>query len=48
LDGTIQRESINSAAGAKSAYGIREEEFISLIKDSGYEPTLRDSLYNIL
>ena len=48
LDGTIQKESINSAAGAKSANGMREEEFISLIKDSGFEPTLRDSLYNIL
>ena len=48
LDGTIQRESINSAAGANSANGMREEEFISLIKDSGFEPTLRDSLYNIL
>ena len=48
LDGTIQKESINSAAGANSANGMREEEFVSLIKDSGFEPTLRDSLYNIL
>ncbi len=48
LDGTIQRESINSAAGANSANGMREEEFVSLIKNSGFEPTLRDSLYNIL
>jgi len=48
LDGTIQRESINSAAGAKSAYGVKEEEFTSLIKDSGFIPTLRDSLYNEL
>ena len=48
LDGTIQRESINSAAGAKSAYGVDEKEFISLIKDSGFVPTLRDSLYNEL
>jgi len=48
LDGTIQKESINSAAGAKSAHGMKEEEFISLIKDSGFIPTLRDSLYNEL
>jgi len=48
LDGTIQKESINSAAGAKSAMGMKEEEFISLIKDSGFVPTLRDSLYNEL
>jgi len=32
LDGTIQKESINSAAGAKSANGMKEEEFVSLIK----------------
>ena len=48
LDGTIQKESINSAAGANSANGMKEEEFVGLIKDSGFEPTLRDSLYNIL
>ncbi len=46
LDGTIQRESINSAAGANSLRGMKEEEFVSLIKDSGFVPTLRDSLYN--
>jgi aminodeoxyfutalosine synthase len=48
LDGTIQKESINSAAGAKSATGMKEEEFISLIKNSGFIPTLRDSLYHEL
>ena len=46
LDGTIERESINSAAGAKSANGMALDEFVSLIKNSGYKPVLRDSLYN--
>jgi aminodeoxyfutalosine synthase len=46
LDGTIQKESINSAAGAKSANGMELQEFIHLIKDSGFIPTRRDSLYN--
>ncbi len=46
LDGTIQKESINSAAGAKSLAGMKEDEFVTLIKDSGFNPTLRDSLYN--
>ncbi len=46
LDGTIQKESINSAAGAKSLSGMKEYEFVTLIKDSGFEPVLRDSLYN--
>ncbi len=48
LDGTIERESINSAAGAKSASGMGLEEFVSLIKNSGYSPVERDSLYNEL
>lgn len=48
LDGTIEKESINSAAGAKSANGMQQNEFVSLIKDSGFEPIERDSLYNEL
>ncbi len=46
LDGTIQKESINSAAGAKSASGMEIDEFVSLIKDSGFVPIERDSLYH--
>jgi aminodeoxyfutalosine synthase len=46
LDGTIEKESINSAAGAKSANGMELEEFVGLIKDSGFIPVERDSLYN--
>jgi aminodeoxyfutalosine synthase len=46
LDGTIQKESINSAAGAKSVNGMEFREFVSLIKDSGFIPVQRDSLYN--
>ena len=46
LDGTIQKESINSAAGAKSANGVDLEEFVGLIKDSGFIPVERDSVYN--
>jgi aminodeoxyfutalosine synthase len=48
LDGTIQKESINSSAGAKSANGIELEKFKALIKDSGFRPVQRDSLYNEL
>jgi len=46
LDGTIEKESINSAAGAKSANGVELEEFVALIKNSGFTPVERDSLYN--
>ncbi len=46
LDGTIEKESINSAAGAESANGVVLEDFTALIKNSGFIPVERDSLYN--
>ena len=48
LDGTIEKESIQSIAGAKSANGMQLDEFIALIKNSGFIPVQRDSLYNEL
>jgi aminodeoxyfutalosine synthase len=48
LDGTIQKESIQSAAGAKSANGMKLDEFVGLIKNAGFVPVERDSLYNEL
>ncbi|WP_324172625.1 aminofutalosine synthase MqnE [Sulfurimonas sp.] len=46
LDGTIEKESINSAAGAASANGVNLEDFVAQIKNSGFMPVERDSLYN--
>ena len=46
LNGTIEKESINSAAGAASANGVNLEDFVALIKNSGFTPVERDSLYN--
>jgi len=48
LDGTIEKESIQSAAGAKSLQGMELNEFVALIKSSGFTPVERDSLYNEL
>jgi len=48
LDGTIQKESIQSAAGADSAGGMPLESFVALIRNSGFVPVERDSLYNEL
>ncbi len=48
LDGTIEHESIQSAAGAGSRNGVALDEFVALIKDSGFTPVERDSLYNEL
>jgi len=46
LGGTIEKESINSAAGANSKNGMKQKDFINLIKNSGFNPIQRDSLYN--
>lgn len=46
LDGTIERESIQSAAGADSANGMPMNDFVDLIKNSGFQPVERDSIYN--
>jgi aminodeoxyfutalosine synthase len=46
IDGTIEKESINSAAGADSSKGLNLKELVHLIKDSGFIPVERDSLYN--
>lgn len=46
IDGTIEKESINSAAGAESSNGLKLNDLVNLIKDSGFIPVERDSLYN--
>ena len=48
LDGTIEKETIQSSAGANSANGMSQDEFIGLIQNSGFIPVERDSLYNEL
>ena len=46
IDGTIEVEKIQSAGGANSKKGLLRDELISQIKDAGFIPVLRDSLYN--
>lgn len=48
LDGTIEKESIQSAGGAKSANGTSLKNFVDMIKTSNLIPIERDSLYNEL
>jgi aminodeoxyfutalosine synthase len=48
LDGTIEKESIQSAAGAKSSHGLHLQDFLDLISTSGFIPVERDSVYNEL
>lgn len=48
LDGTIEVESIQSAAGAKSAHGLGLQTILELIHTSGFQAIERDSLYHEL
>ena len=48
LDGTIEHEAIQSAAGAASSHGMKLDDFVGLIKNAGFTPVERDSLYNEL
>ncbi|MDR1976660.1 MAG: aminofutalosine synthase MqnE [Campylobacteraceae bacterium] len=48
LDGTIEKEAIQSAGGAKSAQGQALQDFLDIIITSGFTPVERDSLYNEL
>lgn len=48
IDGTIEKENIQSAAGASSKRGLNKDELIFQIKDAGFIPVLRDSMYNEL
>ncbi|WP_027327133.1 aminofutalosine synthase MqnE [Helicobacter pametensis] len=48
IDGTIEVESIQSRAGAKSASGVELAELVYKIKDAGFRAIERDSLYHEL
>lgn len=48
LDGTVVEERIMHAAGAATEKGVAQKDIIALIKDAGYQPVERDTLYNVL
>jgi aminodeoxyfutalosine synthase len=48
FDGTVVEERIMHAAGATTEKGISKDDIINLIKQAGYVPTERDTLYNII
>jgi len=45
---SIEKEFIQSAAGAASGGGMKLDDFVSMIKNAGFTPVERDSLYNEL
>ncbi len=46
IDGTIEKENIFHAAGAKSPSGLISEKIVEMVKNAGFVPVLRDALYN--
>ncbi len=48
LGGTLFRENISKAAGARHGEYLSEDEFIRIIKDAGKHPVQRDTLYNVV
>ncbi len=45
LDGTIRKERIHHAAGAKSPEALGVDDLCDLIEEAGFRPVQRDSLY---
>jgi len=48
LDGTVVEEKITHAAGAETEQGISKKELMKLIREAGYTPVERDTLYNVI
>ncbi len=48
LDGTVIEERIMHAAGVETKKGITQDELIQWIRQAGYIPVERDTVYNIL
>jgi aminodeoxyfutalosine synthase len=48
LDGTVVEENIVHMAGAESPQGLRVEDLRHLIREAGFVPVERDTLYNVV
>lgn len=48
IDGTVVEEKIMHAAGATTEKGITKDDLIQLVKEAGFAPVERDTLYNII
>lgn len=48
IDGTVVEERIMHAAGATTQKGISKEDLIQLVKEAGFIPVERDTLYNVI
>jgi len=48
LDGTVVEERISHAAGAQTPQGVAEADLVAAIREAGFVPLRRDSVYNII
>jgi len=48
LDGTVVEEKITHDAGARTEQAMTREQLVRLIKNAGYYPVQRDTLYNVV
>ncbi|MDH7496939.1 MAG: aminofutalosine synthase MqnE [Syntrophomonadaceae bacterium] len=48
LDGTVVEERITHAAGATTEVGIAKEELLRLIREAGWVPVERDTVYRVV
>jgi aminodeoxyfutalosine synthase len=48
LDGTIVEEKISHAAGARTPQGVTEADLVAAIRETGFIPLRRDSVYNVV
>ncbi len=48
IDGTVVEEKIMHAAGATTEKGITKDDLVNMIREAGFIPAERDTLYNVL
>lgn len=48
IDGTIVREEITHAAGARTPQALTRSELVAMIRETGREPVERDALYRVI
>ncbi|NOY53527.1 MAG: aminofutalosine synthase MqnE [Deltaproteobacteria bacterium] len=47
LDGTVEEEKITHAAGAQTSEALSKEMLVRMIREAGFEPVERDTLYRV-
>lgn len=48
FDGTVYEERIMHAAGASSKKGLSRQEILGIVREAGFKPVERDTVYNVV